>query len=251
MTNISVGEALQKTMQANKRYVDENRTHWVENYRKVLFDEELMASYYPIDYLYNTDIKIEEGQKYYITYDGTTYECISFIADGKGMIGNFYFYDFIIHDTEDNGIPFLIVDDGESVFCYLDRRDVYIHVKIEIDAQIVHKIDKKYLPDEFFIATNDLNSSIKESYGMSLEKYTINFYYEDDFIKSMTNPATEIFEGETYTNSFVFNDNFDLSSIYIKIYMDEKEIIYEPCSTSVTIPAVYGNVLIEFTGAPK
>ena len=114
--------------------------------------------------LYSEDsvLEITEGETYFVDYDGTTYECIAYLAKAGSddepiylpVIGNIE----IVGMSGGNAEPFLIGSDIET-FVYVQTEGTHdIVLYASVDGVGLKKLDKKYLPDDIGGVTswNDL-----------------------------------------------------------------------------------------------
>lgn len=129
-----------------------NRTHWEERkYQKTSLLDSIEHEFVSLDFedaLHLDSLGLVEGQTYTVSWDGKLYDCVAYIAEAPGTpsLGN----DIIgeAGETGGNGEPFFITDfDG----CLIFAGEVGIHT-VEVtfveDTTIIHKLDKKYLPDD-------------------------------------------------------------------------------------------------------
>lgn len=119
-----------------------NRTHYTEIVE--LFPESV------VDTTGNSNPKVdftfEEGKVYTVTYNGVMYNCEAWSFEDNGVpiiiIGN-----KTISGEVDTGEPFAIgISDGE--FLVIDLDETVTQATVKIEGEIVHQIDKKYLPNQ-------------------------------------------------------------------------------------------------------
>lgn len=135
------------TLSAAKAYTDKQRIAYTEE-GKVIFEANLTkAEGEPISgYTGEGKIYLEEGKVYEVTLDSGTHsaKCNALIANGMNVLvlGN-----ASIVGGEDTGESFTVasrIDDGRIIFVAADfSGGTSVTIKT---AEIVHKIDEKYLP---------------------------------------------------------------------------------------------------------
>jgi hypothetical protein len=91
----------------------------------------------------------QEGLTYFVTFDGSDYECVSFERIDNGilgyMIGNLAFL-----GGENSNEPFLIAgipSEQMVVIIAPNYAGTTVTIKIMVNSEIVHPLDKKFLPD--------------------------------------------------------------------------------------------------------
>lgn len=138
-----------------------NRTHYSENVTIQYADNVTIetADGEPAINPFTMD-EIIEGQTYTITWDGTVYNCVAYIAEGPNApsLGNGELGEV----SGGNGEPFFIVvfDGATMVFANAGTHTVSITAE---NIEKVHKIDPKYLPDEKPYAEIDYGSTPDEA----------------------------------------------------------------------------------------
>ena len=98
---------------------------------------------------YELDFPIEDGVGYTVTVDGKSYIVTAFYEQTYNnlIVGNGA---FVGSNNEDNGLPFAIGKyDAEETKAYVivPNNKCYVF-SINKGSEVVHKIDKKYLPDD-------------------------------------------------------------------------------------------------------
>lgn len=98
------------------------------------------------------------GNTYTVAFNGTVYECIAKRYDDYIMIGNNALYEYDNGDETDTGEPF-------AIECAINNTSTYVYfsdtitssptLRITTMGEVVHKLDKKYLPD-MVTSYNDL-----------------------------------------------------------------------------------------------
>ena len=88
------------------------------------------------------------GQVYEVTWEGVVYNCDAVLLDGVPFIGNPYIW--WPDNYDDNGMPFCIYSDGEWIACGIlaTTETVSRTVSCKTKSAAIHKIDKKYLPND-------------------------------------------------------------------------------------------------------
>lgn len=190
-----------------------NRTHWEETNEVVLVPE--MEIVLDSDPLLNAfDIEFIEGKTYTVVWDGVTYNCIAYIAEGPNApsIGNGAIGDA----SGGNGEPFFCtVFDGNVMLFGSEGTHT---VQILLSETITHKLDPKYLPDDIGVQA-DWNQSDPEAkdyiknkpfgYGVidTVADETITF---SDGWAYLTNVQNYVHYNDEYTILF---DNIEYTGI--------------------------------------
>ena len=125
-----------------------NRTHWSEvGLVKVLPKTTIHINDY--DEISN-DITLELGKTYNVTFNGKEYNCIAWSNDDAILIGNGSIYggeDVASGNIGGNNEPFSC-DNYEDGTLYLNVSESGTYtIKISGQGEVIHKIDKKYLPE--------------------------------------------------------------------------------------------------------
>lgn len=123
-----------------------NRTHYSENVTIQFADDvtiEIVDGQLAVGAL--TMDEIIEGQTYAITWDGTVYNCVAYIAEGPNTpsLGN----GELAEVSGGNGEPFFITVYNGATMVFANAGTHTVSITAE-NIEKVHKIDKKYLPDE-------------------------------------------------------------------------------------------------------
>lgn len=90
------------------------------------------------------------GKTYTVLFNDVTYECVAKDYDDYIMIGNNAIYEYDNGDETDTGEPFAIesaVGDTYAYVCFSDDATSTPTLRITTTGEVVHKLDKKYLPD--------------------------------------------------------------------------------------------------------
>lgn len=117
-----------------------NRTHYEET-NVTLLDNLSVSDGYTWDY--EVDLALVEGETYRVVVDGEEHECVAKRVGEYITLGNAYL-DF--DEGEDTGEAFLVVDYDSGTLARHTERDT-IHT-FSVIGNIIHKIDKKFLPDD-------------------------------------------------------------------------------------------------------
>ena len=104
---------------------------------------------------YSDDVTFEfsDGETYFVDYDGTTYECMAYLANAGSndepnylpVIGNVE----IVGLSGGNAEPFFIGTNIGEIFVYVQTEGTHDIVLFNsVDSVGIKKLDKKYLPDD-------------------------------------------------------------------------------------------------------
>lgn len=139
-----------------------NRTHYTEIAEtKVLSNKTINNQ----SFLLKTPLI--KGNVYTITFNDVVYRCVAKEYDGYLMIGNNALYEYDNGTEPDTGEPFAIeCGKGDTeAWIYLDDSITSAPiVSIMCASEIVHKLDKKYLPDTVVINSDLADVAISGSY---------------------------------------------------------------------------------------
>ena len=124
-----------------------NRTHWSEVSLVEILPE--ITIYIEEDYdKISNDITLELGKTYNVTFNGKEYNCTAWSNGEAILIGNGSIYggrDVASGNIGGNNEPFSC--DNEDGTLYLNVSESGTHtVRISYQSEVIHKIDKKYLP---------------------------------------------------------------------------------------------------------
>ena len=107
----------------------------------------------------NLTKNFEEGASYVVTWDDTEYECVAYYAAGPNVpaIGN----GSLASSSGGSNEPFFIMVQNSYLWIFDDTRSTHT-VSISTVSDIVHEIDKKYIPKDAFIGITGtgINSEI-------------------------------------------------------------------------------------------
>ena len=149
-----------------------NRPFYTENKKKVILD-----NYTYENYCSGTEIpkcNFIQNNKYSVIYNGTLFEDIVCHLFGEySGLGGF-----------DSGYPFYIDDDGGNSF-YIEAKDENWCVSIYTYSEVIHQIDKRYVPIPDGIMTeNDVSDIVGEAVNYlegeisNNTSYTKNYFEE-------------------------------------------------------------------------
>ena len=129
------------------RKIEASRTHWEEVEEVEILAETTVTI--PED---NSDVDLPKttqltvGKTYFVILDGVSYECVAWYSDDENavIIGN----GAIFGGEGGNGEPFSC-DSYSSGDIYLNTEKAGTYtISISTKENIIHKLDKKYLPDQ-------------------------------------------------------------------------------------------------------
>ena len=129
------------------RKIEASRTHW-EEVEKVNVIAETTVTILDDGgtKLLSETTQLTIGRTYFVILDGVSYKCVAWYSDDEGavMIGNGDIYG----GEGGNGEPFSCdnYSDGE-IYLNTEKAGTYT-ISISTEENIIHKLDKKYLPDE-------------------------------------------------------------------------------------------------------
>lgn len=142
-----------------------NRTHWTEVSSAAEILPETIVFINDGYEEISDNIILELGKTYNAIFNGTEYECAAWSNGDAILIGNGSIYggkDISTGNIGGNGEPFSCDSSDDGTF-YLNVSDSGTHtIKISYQGEIIHKIDKKYLP-EFSSIKNVLDGSAEGS----------------------------------------------------------------------------------------
>lgn len=141
------------------------------------------------------EIKFVEGQTYFVTWDGTVYECVSYIAPGPNSpsIGN----GSIAGAGDSSNEPFFCTVFEGNVMLFAEEVGTYT-ISISTIEPNIHHIDPKYIKDMYY--EGDLVE--KEFMPEMAVENTEGYIYETDFLNSMLEEGLTYivtWNGEQYT----------------------------------------------------
>ena len=138
-------------------------------------------------YAFSTVPSLEVGKSYNVVFNGEAYSCVGYEnanMDGFVVLGNIMLLSAMIDTTDstDTGEPFLFVSQtGSAAYIYTSALDIYTTQITSTDG-IVHKIDKKYLPDlpamdyvgynEYQDLTEDQMATARENIGAGTSSFS-------------------------------------------------------------------------------
>ena len=158
------------------RKIEASRTHWEEVKEVSVVAETTvtiskdMGSSESLSY---TTTQLKVGQTYFVILNGVSYECVAWYSDAVDgvIIGN-----GVIYGGEGGG-------NGEPFSCdsYL-RGDIYLNtekagtytISISTKENVIHKLDKKYLPDEIIDGIDIAQSTANDAISTANSKMDAN-----------------------------------------------------------------------------
>ena len=157
---------------------DSNATNYVKN--RTHYSEIGEIQVLPTKTLDNTYFSLKTpliaGEKYTVTFNDVAYQCVAKDYSGYIMIGNNAVYEYDDGVETDTGEPFAIETNGIEAWIYLDDSVTSAPtVSIVFVGEIIHKLDKKYLPDGV-VNEDDLSYvAFSGSYGDLSDKPDISY----------------------------------------------------------------------------
>ena len=129
------------------RKIEASRTHWEEVEEvEIITETTVTISEDNSDADLPKTTQLTVGQTYFVILDGVSYECVAWYSDDEDavIIGN----GAIFGGEGGNGEPFSC-DSYSSGNIYLNTEKAGTYtISISTMENIIHKLDKKYLPDE-------------------------------------------------------------------------------------------------------
>ena len=129
------------------RKIEASRTHWEEVEEVEILAETTVTisednSY--ADLPKTTQLTV--GKTYFVILDGVSYECVAWYSDGEDavIIGN----GAIFGGEVGNGEPFSCDSHPSGLICLNTEKAGTYTISISTMENVVHKLDKKYMPDE-------------------------------------------------------------------------------------------------------
>ena len=106
-------------------------------------------------------VELVAGKTYKVMWDGTEYECISYIDDNFASVGNKHIQD---NSADDTGEPFYIGDSGNNYsFAYTNSNaDAHI-IGISKETEAITPMAEEFLPNILEINSIIMNSSTTDS----------------------------------------------------------------------------------------
>jgi len=146
---------------------DSSATNYVKN--RTHYSEVGEIQVLPIKTLNNTSFSLKTplvaGKKYTIAFNDVAYQCVAKDYNGYIMIGNNAVYEYDDGVETDTGEPFAIESNGIEAWIYLDDSVTSAPtVSIVFTGEIVHKLDKKYLPDSVVVSGDLADVATSGSY---------------------------------------------------------------------------------------
>ena len=140
------------------RKIEESRTHWEEVEKvNVIAETTVAISEDNSDAGLPKTTQLTVGQTYFVILDGVSYECVAWYSDAEDavIIGN----GAIFGGEGGNSEPFSC-DSYSSGDIYLNTEKAGTYtISISTKENIIHKLDKKYLPDEVIESIDIANNA--------------------------------------------------------------------------------------------
>lgn len=137
-----------------------NRTHYSEIGEIQMLPTKTLDNTY-----FSLKTPLVAGKKYTVTFNGVVYQCVAKDYSGYIMIGNNALYEYDDGVETDTGEPFAIETNGIEAWIYLDDSVTSAPtVSIVFTGEIVHKLDKKYLPDSVVVSGDLADVATSGSY---------------------------------------------------------------------------------------
>lgn len=150
-----------------------NRTHWTENGMVEVLPETTMAMVSINDQddgFYNEVLLMEDleaGKQYVVNWNGVSYKCVAYDVSGDICIGNqqvaIEVDGWEFNDVIESNAPFFIVGGFDKRASVLVPEDITCTFSIAHKAEIVHKIDPKYLPEGVGYETTKMVELVPET----------------------------------------------------------------------------------------
>ena len=129
------------------RKIEASRTHWEEVEKvNVIAETTVTISEDNSDADLPKTTQLTVGQTYFVILDGVSYECVAWYSDDEEavIIGN----GAIFGGEGGNGEPFSCDSySDDTIYLNTEKAGTYT-ISISIMKNVVHKLDKKYMPDE-------------------------------------------------------------------------------------------------------
>ena len=130
-----------------------NRTHWVEGGMvEVLAETTTAVSGEAFAEIVIQSCPVSVGDTVIVNWNGTEYSCVGIDGSAFGMDGAIFGNIGVLTGGTDTGEPFIVVlgeDDGGTCFALVVAVDGSTEATLSIhhNAETVHKLDPKFLPD--------------------------------------------------------------------------------------------------------
>ena len=141
------------------RKIEASRTHWEEVEKvNVIAETTVTIPSDGGDAPLPDTTQLTVGKTYFVILNGVSYECVAWYSDDEGavIIGN----GAIFGGEGGNGEPFSCDSYTSGTICLNTEKAGTYTISVSTEENIVHKLDKKYLPDEVIdsIASVDTNA---------------------------------------------------------------------------------------------
>ena len=140
------------------RKIEASRTHWEEVEEvEIIAETTVTISEDNSDAVLPKTTQLTVGQTYFVILDGVSYECVAWYSDDEDavIIGN----GAIFGGEGGNGEPFSCDSYSEGeIYLNTEKAGTYT-ISISTKENVIHKLDKKYLPDEVIDSIDIANNA--------------------------------------------------------------------------------------------
>ena len=140
------------------RKIEASRTHWEEVEEvEILAETTVTISEDNSDAALPDTTQLTVGKTYFVILNGVSYECVAWYSDDEDavIIGN----GDIFGGVGGNGEPFSC-DSYSNGHIYLNTEKAGTYtISVSTEENVVHKLDKKYLPDEVIDSIDIANNA--------------------------------------------------------------------------------------------
>ena len=144
------------------RKIEASRTHWEEVEEvEILAETTVTISEDNSDVVLSKTTQLTIGQTYFVILDGVSYKCVAWYSDDEDavMIGN----GAIFGGEGGNGEPFSCDNySGGEIYLNTEKAGTYT-ISISTIKNVVHKLDKKYMPDEVIKSIDNAQSTANDA----------------------------------------------------------------------------------------
>ena len=140
------------------RKIEASRTHWEEVEEVEIITETTVTISEDNSYAeLPKTTQLTVGQTYFVILDGVPYECVAWYSDDEDavIIGN----GAIFGGEGGNGEPFSCDSYSSGNICLNTEKAGTYTISISTKENIIHKLDKKYLPDEVIESIDIANNA--------------------------------------------------------------------------------------------
>ena len=140
------------------RKIEASRTHWEEVEEvEIIAETTVTISEDNSDAVLPKTTQLTVGQTYFVILDGVSYECVAWYSDDEDavIIGN----GAIFGGEGGNGEPFSCDSYSEGeIYLNTEKAGTYT-ISISTKENVIHKLDKKYMPDEVIESIDNAQST--------------------------------------------------------------------------------------------